>query len=264
MKRTSLSRISLRVVGLHRFLWSGRRRYWSAGTAVLHPVARRPEIQRCVPARTRGPAGILGDLVPALPQRPGRGQRHRPPLLPARGWWCSPSMWVSPKERSGSFSRRTLPPVPVALDETKRSFRALRQAWRSLLRRHRPRRLHCRHAGGRWRRGLAGLDAEPRRAGSALRYAALQSLRSDAAQPVVPAPNAPLPGRPAGRRSGSQFRGRTQRAKDHRSAASRAARAPRVARHAPPPKPAQKTIFVLASGERLESDDYTMGPELCT
>lgn len=31
------------------------------------------------------------------------------------------------------------------------------------------------------------------------------------------------------------------------------------ARHAAPPKPARKTIFVLASGERLESDDYTMG-----
>ena len=30
------------------------------------------------------------------------------------------------------------------------------------------------------------------------------------------------------------------------------------ARHAAPPKPAPKTIFVLASGERLESDDYTM------
>jgi peroxiredoxin len=31
------------------------------------------------------------------------------------------------------------------------------------------------------------------------------------------------------------------------------------ARHAPPPpKPAQKTIFVMANGERLESDEYTM------
>ena len=96
-------------------------------------------------------------------------------------------------------------------------------------------------------------------------------LHSDAPHPKMPRSEAPPPVAPPGTSTPGNPRGGDQ-ASDSAVVPSgpkiievpQATPAPprsTRARHAPPPKPAkpaQKTIFVLASGERLESDQYTM------
>ncbi len=97
---------------------------------------------------------------------------------------------------------------------------------------------------------LAGLDqhSNPPRS---------HALRSDAPQPVVPLLDLPHPDAPPG---GPAANSAAVPSGPKIIEVPQTAPAPRSTRtrHAPPPKPAQKTIFVLASGERLESDDYTM------
>lgn len=81
-----------------------------------------------------------------------------------------------------------------------------------------------------------------------------KTLRSEAAPQVAPVPDAPLPGGDQGPNSAAVPSGPKIIDVPQAAPALHSTRA----RHVAPPKPAQKTVFVLSSGERLESDEYTI------
>lgn len=96
---------------------------------------------------------------------------------------------------------------------------------------------------------LAGLDLHSDTPRSTL-------LRSETSQPIAPPADTSRPDAARGGDPGTDSAAVPSGPKIIEvPQATPAARA----RHAAPPKPARKTIFVLATGERLESDDYTMG-----